>query len=891
MVNIYFIKNKNDINLYLHLYIYIYKMPPKKQNVETEIIEYMNVPLKPNHRYATEDEAIKANHILLWGKHQVSKEKLEENKQYLIPPKRITRAKEFRPDFLLAGVDRERREIKEKVEKPKNKSKMKKYELNFIASHNYTADDLPTLNRLYKEIGKLQDDAEETDEKLYNKLLDDEATLSDLIDKLEEAHEPEEVELVHENPNKARIEKLQNEIISINRQLKDITPSPQSKTIISQMSAKKNELFDEISELSKISVAYKSPKKKNKKMSGSGSLFEKTHGLSTTLQPYFYWYFDKLPTHVAKTKWRNATAEEAINNNMVSLYGVHKIPEKVEKLGKLIGHSGNLEGLTEHQLNLMRAKFGGKRSKLKKQFLDISMRLDINHDKEYEKELFKQIDDLNEKDEEVYKIIVDIASKIANLKGKENSKIIERTPFKYEEPKFDEPKFTMGEKTEWHEKLEKSSPKPSAPGEYTPRQPKDTPKSNNDIQVIETDFKPTKMQHIFKNDDETIYLDTKYFKNNVLMDKYAKKLASRDIYLCHEYYSEKMINKIFFHDTGAFRGTGINGGKINATKFFNKIGSTLKDAGHKIESVMSNAIDTVKPSIQSTGEYINKVIHGSNEYLPPIRDIINKYGNNTITGVTVGRAPVPGAITGALNAVSGGTFKEGMNTQPYDKLFHLFIYLTLNNGVKLLFEKNATINSAVNPPLPPDTETLLITPPNNTTTLNSFLKNAENKMGQSYFVYDPHYNNCQDYIIGLLTANGWGTPENYKWIKQDTGQLFANNKYLGTVAKGVTNFGGVVDRVIKGVGFAINHKPWISHHGHIQSILFKRPKYTETTAKKWLSERHFKTDVDVEPEHLRYRQEEPDKMKYIYRTKKINKNIEFIIGYPIKPEDLKYANL
>ena len=213
----------------------------------------------------------------------------------------------------------------------------------------------------------------------------------------------------------------------------------------------------------------------------------------------------------------------------------------------------------------------------------------------------------------------------------------------------------------------------------------------------------------------------------------------------------------------------------------------------------------------------------------------------------------------------------GEHLLPYDKLFHLFLYLTLNDGTKILFEKNATINSAVNPPLPPNTETLLITIPNNTTTLSSFLQNGQNKMGGSYFVYDPHYNNCQDYIIGLLSGNGWGTPSDYKWIKQDVGALFSNNKYLNTAAKSVTNFGGVVDRVFKGVGFKKDN--------HIQSILFKRPKWTEDKAFKWLDKHDFKHDVDIKPNHLRYRQQEPDEDKYNYKTKKIGNDIEFILGY------------
>jgi CRISPR/Cas system CMR-associated protein Cmr1 (group 7 of RAMP superfamily) len=74
-------------------------------------------------------------------------------------------------------------------------------------------------------------------------------------------------------------------------------------------------------------------------------------------------------------------------------------------------------------------------------------------------------------------------------------------------------------------------------------------------------------------------------------------------------------------------------------------------------------------------------------------------------------------------------------------------------------------------------------------------------MGKSFFPYDPHYNNCQDFILGVLDGNKLTTPDVRDFVKQDTGQLFANNKALGTIAKGVTSFGGFGERLIHGYGY------------------------------------------------------------------------------------------
>jgi hypothetical protein len=73
-------------------------------------------------------------------------------------------------------------------------------------------------------------------------------------------------------------------------------------------------------------------------------------------------------------------------------------------------------------------------------------------------------------------------------------------------------------------------------------------------------------------------------------------------------------------------------------------------------------------------------------------------------------------------------------------------------------------------------------------------------------------------------------------------------------------------------------------HTNIQSVLFKRPEWKLTDCKKWLKQHGFKTDVDKKPEHFRFRQLEPE-MFNKYRTKKIDNNIEFIIGIKSKSDN------
>ncbi len=307
-----------------------------------------------------------------------------------------------------------------------------------------------------------------------------------------------------------------------------------------------------------------------------------------------------------------------------------------------------------------------------------------------------------------------------------------------------------------------------------------------------------------------------------------------------------------------------------------KINKGFNDIGKAAELGINTVKTTFQKAADKTESYAKGVIFGVGDYPPGVRDIISNYGSQTITSLQVARAPVPKAITTALNVASGGTFDAGMKSQPYDKLFHLFMYLTLQSGTKILFEKNAQINSSVNPSLPPNTETKDV-PINQALTMNQFLENGKQQMGKSFFPYDPHYNNCQDFILGVLTGNKLITPDVRDFIKQDTGQLFANNKVLGTVAKGVTSLGGIGERLIHGFGI---HQPSGSV---VQSVLFDKPKYTNVKAVKWLIKHGYtKHELDEKPNHLRYRQCDPKVLEregYHFVNKHLGKGVTLVLAY------------
>ena len=66
-------------------------------------------------------------------------------------------------------------------------------------------------------------------------------------------------------------------------------------------------------------------------------------------------------------------------------------------------------------------------------------------------------------------------------------------------------------------------------------------------------------------------------------------------------------------------------------------------------------------------------------------------------------------------------------------------------------------------------------------------------------------------------------------------------------------------------------------HPDIQSVLFKRPLWTISQAKRWLTRHGFKRfDVDAKPDHYRFRQIEPEE-QFDYITKEVDNGVKYII--------------
>lgn len=193
------------------------------------------------------------------------------------------------------------------------------------------------------------------------------------------------------------------------------------------------------------------------------------------------------------------------------------------------------------------------------------------------------------------------------------------------------------------------------------------------------------------------------------------------------------------------------------------------------------------------------LIFGRSDYPADQKRIIDKYGSNAITHIRVGRTPLPSALTSVLNIVTLGAFQQLVKQSPYDKLFHLFSIITLDNGLRILLEKNEAINmKIISSYNPKNTEYVDASYIPSGLTFKELLDNGQKIQGGKWFKYNATSNNCQDFIIALLKGSSILTKELQDFIKQDVKSIFQTLPLTKKIMNTVTGLGSKIDIVKKG---------------------------------------------------------------------------------------------
>lgn len=236
---------------------------------------------------------------------------------------------------------------------------------------------------------------------------------------------------------------------------------------------------------------------------------------------------------------------------------------------------------------------------------------------------------------------------------------------------------------------------------------------------------------------------------------------------------------------------------------------TPNDVGVQVKPQMAEPIETqtgegIKSIVKSVvkgakkvGRFIDTVIN-PDDYLPPsLKRVLSDHGTETITSLTLRRNPVSDLITGAMNVVSGGVFNDKLKNQPYDKLFHLGLLVKTSNTAFVL-EKIERVNVSYQISSPKGLEQVDVITPTGLT-VEALINKTKERMGKNKFLdYDGYKNNCQDFIINILEANGLGNAENKKFVKQDTQVLFEDSPILAKVSKKLTDVGASFNSLFRG---------------------------------------------------------------------------------------------
>lgn len=193
------------------------------------------------------------------------------------------------------------------------------------------------------------------------------------------------------------------------------------------------------------------------------------------------------------------------------------------------------------------------------------------------------------------------------------------------------------------------------------------------------------------------------------------------------------------------------------------------------------------------------LIFGRSDYPADQKKLLEKYGSNNITHITIGRSPLPTFINTALNVLTLGAFQKILQKSPYDKLYHLFSIITLSNGVKILLEKNQAINmKVVSSYNPKNTDYVEVSNIPAGLTFQTLMDNTRKTLGSKFFNYDAIKNNCQLFIKTMLSSNGILTKQSQDFIEQNVRELFKDFQTLQKVLKGITSIGTASDIVMKG---------------------------------------------------------------------------------------------
>ena len=188
-----------------------------------------------------------------------------------------------------------------------------------------------------------------------------------------------------------------------------------------------------------------------------------------------------------------------------------------------------------------------------------------------------------------------------------------------------------------------------------------------------------------------------------------------------------------------------------------------------------------------------------------IKSILKKHGDKKIKAVRIGRRPINSLVEKAFNLISLGKWEANRKKYYYDKLFHLFLILNLEDGTIISFEKNSIVTMTENDSRcsMKDVDCLELEYPADSITVRELVEKPLERIGKDkYFIYDPFEQNCQIFIADILKTFNLYSSKSKEFVYQDVSAIVEKLPfYVKYVAKAVTDVDATVKKAT-GAGLA-----------------------------------------------------------------------------------------
>ena len=218
--------------------------------------------------------------------------------------------------------------------------------------------------------------------------------------------------------------------------------------------------------------------------------------------------------------------------------------------------------------------------------------------------------------------------------------------------------------------------------------------------------------------------------------------------------------------------------------------SIFRNVSDIVTDTTKSIVKKVNKKANKAGAFVEAVISGRKGIPPFVQDYLDKHGNEMITKVVINRCPVAKVASGLLDVLSGNKVSD----LPYDSLFHLSLQF---NG-RICLEKNAEIALYNFSSIPPKSEQMIVTEPINMS-LNDVMNKTKARMGMTKFIsYAANSNNCQFFVMNVLSAMGVNNAQHTAFVKQDATSVFKHNPALRKFTNTVTEIGERAGIVLQG---------------------------------------------------------------------------------------------